>query len=111
VKRYLNFKKLQAAQKLWVKHNFPNRESYYPLLGMIEELGELAHAHLKMLQNIRGTKQKHQTEKGDAIGDIVIYMSDYCTANDINFQDIVEAAWDEVKQRDWIKYPINGVDK
>lgn len=43
-------RKLQEEQKPWVKHNFGDRPSWMPLLGAVEELGELAHAHLKKLK-------------------------------------------------------------
>lgn len=94
---------LQKQQKSWVAHNFPDRLDYYPLLGAMEELGELSHAHLKTLQGIRGTALEHYDKKCDAIGDIIIYLADYCTANDICMQSALEQTWDHVQGRDWQK--------
>ena len=91
----LTFRQLQQQQIPWVKHNFPTRDAYYPLLGAVEELGELCHAHLKSLQGIRGTAAEHQEAKKDAVADAVIFLADYCTANDIDFQEAVEKTWGE----------------
>lgn len=99
---------LQEEQKPWVKHNFGNRPSWYPLLGVVEELGELAHAHLKEEQGIRGTKAEHMEAKKDAVGDIVIFLADYCSAEGIDLQKAVDEAWSEVKKRDWKAHPKTG---
>jgi NTP pyrophosphatase (non-canonical NTP hydrolase) len=104
----LSLAQLQAEQRPWVEHNFPGREPYYPLLGAIEELGELCHAHLKQLQGIRGTSEEHQTAKADAVGDAIIFLADYCTANGIDLQQAVEETWGKVKQRDWQKDKLDG---
>lgn len=106
----LTFKQLQDEQVSWVQHNFPGRKSFYPLLGVVEELGELAHTHLKALQGIRGTPEEHEEAGKDAIGDIVIFLSDYCTAMGWDFQEIVEHTWfDVVKKRDWQANRDEGV--
>ena len=99
---------LQSEQVPWVAHNFPSREPFYPLLGAVEEIGELAHAHLKMLQGIRGSKEEHLANARDAVGDIVIFLADYCQAMGFDFQQVVETTWDTVKQRDFRKYPKDG---
>lgn len=104
-------KQLQEEQKPWVIHNFPGRKPYYPLLGAVEELGELAHAHLKQEQGIRGTKAEHQEKKIDAVADVIIFLADYCTANDIDLHEAVEGTWEKVKKRDWKNDPVNGNSK
>jgi len=38
-------------------------------MGLVEEVGELAHAHLKNEQGIRGTPEEHVQAKVDAIGE------------------------------------------
>ena len=100
-------RKLQEEQKKWTKHNFGDRPSWQPLLGAVEELGELAHAHLKSAQGIR-VNERHFENKKDAIADIVIYLADYCTAEGIDFEDTVQSVWDEVKKRDWKKNNETG---
>lgn len=42
----MNLETLQAEQAEWSARNFGPHEAWQPLLGMIEEVGELAHAHL-----------------------------------------------------------------
>jgi NTP pyrophosphatase (non-canonical NTP hydrolase) len=102
-------KQLQAEQLNWVKHNFGDRPSWQPLLGAVEELGELCHAHLKASQGIR-ISEPHQEAKIDAIGDIIIYLADYCSAENIDIEMAVLDTWQKVKQRDWKKYPVNGLN-
>lgn len=100
--------RLQTAQGRWVAHNFPNENPHSPLLGLTEEVGELAHAHLKREQKIRGTEAEHQAAAADAIGDIVIYLASYCNRNGYDLETCVGEAWVEVRDRDWKKYPTDG---
>jgi DNA-binding XRE family transcriptional regulator len=81
------------------------------LRGVGIALGRLSHAYLKKKQGIRGTDAKHDADMGDAVADAVIYLADFCSAMGFDFQDIMERTWSEVKQRDWIKYPLNGVSQ
>lgn len=101
----------QQEHRKWLKHNFPDQQAHDALLGLIEEVGELAHAHLKAQQSIRGTSQKHRADAVDAIGDIMIYLASYCNTNGYQLSGCLESAWSEVKDRDWIKYPTNGVSE
>jgi NTP pyrophosphatase (non-canonical NTP hydrolase) len=96
----ITLRQLQEEQRPWVQYNFPGRLPYYPLLGAMEELGELAHHHLKNEQGIR-MNENHHEQKIDAVADVVIFLSDYCTANGICFQDALNKTWLSVKQRDW----------
>jgi NTP pyrophosphatase (non-canonical NTP hydrolase) len=109
--RMLTFKQLQDEQRPWVKHNFPGREAVDPLLGAVEELGELAHAQLKMRLGIRGKESVHREHAADAVADTIIFLSDYCSAMGFDLQQIMEDTWAEVKQRDWVKYPLDGRTK
>jgi NTP pyrophosphatase (non-canonical NTP hydrolase) len=110
----MNFAQLQAEQRAWCKYNFPSQEAYHPLLGIIEEVGELAHAHLKGEQHIR-IGGEHisliRAAKKDAIGDIVIFLAGYCNAHDFDFDAIIEATWAHVQKRDWHAFPTNGETK
>lgn len=105
----MNLIDLQTQQGVWVRRNFPNESEHGPLLGLTEEVGELAHAHLKSEQGIRGTKQDHRAKAADSIGDIVIYLASYCNRNGYDLASCVQAAWDEVSKRDWRTNPDNGV--
>ncbi|MCL5265162.1 MAG: hypothetical protein M1343_08235 [Chloroflexi bacterium] len=123
----LTFRQLQQEQRAWIQYNFPGRHDFQPLLGVVEELGELAeatddprlleltkklgklaHSHLKRVQGIRGTAEEHHAKAKDAIGDIVVFLSDYCSACGYDFQEIIETTWAEVKQRDWQKDKLRG---
>ena len=104
----LTFKQLQEEHRIWVEKNFPDSPNYHSLLGVVEEVGELSHAHLKREQGIRGTEQEHIEEAKDAIGDTIIYLTDYCTRMGFDFQEIMEDTWNQVKQRDWQKNPKKG---
>jgi NTP pyrophosphatase (non-canonical NTP hydrolase) len=63
-------KELQDEQVPWVKHNFGDRESWQPVLGIIEEMGELDKA----------LYEGDREEILDSIADVMIYMADYCSA-------------------------------
>lgn len=73
----LTIEQLREEMIPWTDANFGTREAWQPELGMIEELGELAHAYLKMRQGIRGTEAEHLEAIKDAIGDFIIYWSDW----------------------------------
>lgn len=104
----LTFKRLQCGVKEWAEHNFGEQKPYRPLLGVTEEVGELAHAQLKMEQGIRGSVGEHIAEAKDAVGDIIIYLADYCARSGFDMQTIIEEVWGKVSQRDWKKNPETG---
>jgi NTP pyrophosphatase (non-canonical NTP hydrolase) len=99
---------IQQEHKKWELHNFPDVTTDDLLLGIMEELGELCHSHCKMKFNIR-TNENYEEGLQDAIGDIVLFLMGYCSLMGYNLQAIIEKTWDEVKQRDWVKYPEKGV--
>lgn len=73
----MDWERLIAERNEWVAHNFPDNKLPRPqetTLGLIEEIGELAHSHLKELQNIRGTAEEHQANAKDAVGDATVYL-------------------------------------
>jgi NTP pyrophosphatase (non-canonical NTP hydrolase) len=73
-----------------------------------EEMGELAHAVLKQSQGIRGTREDHDADMRDAIGDIVIYLAGLCSAKGWDLDKIVETTAYEVMRRDWVTDPLRG---
>jgi hypothetical protein len=70
----------------WSRRNFGNKQN--PYLGMVEELGELAHCLLKREQGIRGFENPEffREEFVDALGDIGIYAANFAFNNHINVQ-------------------------
>ena len=96
----MDFKTLQEETAAWAAKNFPDAKPYQPLLGALEELGELAHSHLKMEQGIR-MDEPHLDNKIDAVGDIIIYLAHYCELNAIDLDVAVTTTWSKVQKRDW----------
>ena len=92
----------------WQDANFPGADPYQSLLGMMEELGELAHAHLKGVQGIRHTENEIREMKIDALGDILIFMIHYANQHDLSLIDCLERAWKQVKSRNWKERPLTG---
>lgn len=66
---------IHAENKAWVAKNFSNRAKHHPFLGIVEELGEL-------------DESKTQEEIDDAIGDTMIFTADFCTAQDLSFDEL-----------------------
>ncbi len=102
------FKQLQEEVQTWQEYNFGTHDAIDPLLGAVEELGELAHAHLKESQGIRGHPEALQLEARDAVADCIVYLTDYCSVRGWDLDEIMRETWDQVKQRDWKKYPMTG---
>src|SRR5581483_12067265 len=99
-----SIQEIQAENASWVQANFPHHNTDHPLLGVIEEVGELCHAVLKRKQNIR-TEEDHIEKERDAIGDIVIFLMDYCTCRGYDLTTVVNEVWEKVRLRDWRKDP------
>lgn len=62
-------RRIQAEQRPWVAHNFGDRPSWMPLLGIVEEAGELCDAE----------DQRNLNDISDALADIMIFALDYCS--------------------------------
>jgi NTP pyrophosphatase (non-canonical NTP hydrolase) len=106
-----SLRELQNQVGDWSKRNFGDTHLPYdlaPLLGVVEELGELCHGLLKAAQGIRGEYGEHVDKIADAVGDLVIYLLDFCERNNLDLWGCVLRAWSEVRERDWRKYPKNG---
>lgn len=101
---------LQERMHEWRTYNFPDADAEQQLLGVFEEIGELAHARLKQIQNIRGNEDLLDKEI-DAVGDTVVYLMGFCSYRGLSFGECLARAWNEVKDRDWVRYPQNGVSE
>ena len=100
-------KKVQDEHRSWQLHNFGPPSVVESLIGVTEELGELSHAYLKNRQGIR-LNENHEEKMKDAVGDLLIYLIAFCEAKRFDLEDILQKTWDEVRQRDWVKFPNNG---
>lgn len=104
----MTFTELQAEVAKWSLANFGHAPAWHPLLGIGEEVGELNHAFLKAAQGIRGTAEEHRQAAADAVGDIAIYLADFCHRYGLDMSECVAVAWNTVKNRDWSKRPMTG---
>ena len=103
-----DLRRIQREQRNWAERNFgKDTPTWHPLLGVVEEIGELCHAHLKEAQGIR-INEDHVASAKDAIGDTVIYLIDYCNRRGFDFADIIVETWSEVGARDWTKHKEIG---
>ena len=103
-------RELQQESDKWRLKNFGKTSPTEMLLGISEELGELAHAQLKEIQNIR-LNEDHLNDAKDAVGDIVIFLCGYCSSRNWSIEEVTKESWKRVSKRDWIKFPINGRDE
>lgn len=76
-------------------------------LGVCEEAGEMAHCLLKRNQGLRGMDKPEVfvPECTDAIGDIMVYLAELCTAEGWNLEHIFVATVDKVTKRKWKDSP------
>lgn len=99
---------IQIEQAVWAQRNFGDRNPYDAILGIMEELGELSHAMLKKKQGIRGSEEEHIAAAKDAIGDMLVYMLDFCTGMKWDMMQILDETWTEVEKRDWVANRQDG---
>lgn len=100
----------EEEHREWANKNFGyDRDWRDPLMGLVEEVGELHHALLKQKQGIRGSHEKHELDAMDAVGDIVIYLQDLCNIRGWRLSEILRDTWESVKRRDWKTNPRDGV--
>ena len=97
----MDLESLQLQHRHWLNENFPHQTSEQALFGVVEEVGELAHAHLKGQQGIRHMPEEILAMKIDAIGDIVIFLDGYCYGEGLSFPHVVSETWKKVRRRNW----------
>lgn len=85
----------------WTKLNFPGQVPWQPLMGVVEEVGELAHAYLKATQNIRGSAASHREAMIDAVGDQMVFLVNFCSHLGIDASEALRTTWTQVKARNW----------
>src|ERR1700690_3485292 len=114
---------LQALQEdlhEWRMRNFPDCTPNQQFLGMVEEMGEIAHIMLKHEQGIRNSAHMPDMEAlneakkqvKDGIAALMIFTMGLCSLMGWDLTYIVTStAVNEVMRRDWITYPKNGVSE
>jgi NTP pyrophosphatase (non-canonical NTP hydrolase) len=100
---------LQTKLHEWRQRNFPDSSAMQQLLGVVEEVGELAHVVLKREQGIRGMSDlQAQDLILDAVGDIQIFLAGFCSYEDISMEIAYRQTAEEVMKRDWVRFPDTG---
>lgn len=107
VPRLDELRRLQGLVGRWQGANFDGSDPTHPLLGLVEEVGELSHHWLKSLQRIR-SNEYHEEGIKDSIGDIVIYLCAFCVRAGYDLKGCVEDTWEEVRKRNWRTFPEDG---
>lgn len=103
----VDFEQVQAEVLEWNEKNFESAELWEAFVGAVEELGELGHHLLKRHQKIRPSED-HDAGIRDAVGDIVIFLMQFCSREGVYLADCVEAVWKEVRRRDWTENREDG---
>lgn len=115
-----SLREIQAEVGRWSINNFGFQVSkrtgvelgsLAPLMGMGEELGELFHAVLKHHQGIRemALMSAYEEARNDALADILIYMCDFATREDVDLQAVLNKVWlGVVAKRNWVDAPVTG---
>jgi NTP pyrophosphatase (non-canonical NTP hydrolase) len=85
----IDWPELQKEVGEWSVKNFGTQPPERRILGMIEELGELAHCVVKQEQKIRTNTSTMQKE-WDAVGDLIIYMLDFCYSINLDLSSIIQ---------------------
>ena len=80
------------------KNDYGPKEGTDSIFGLAEEVGELASAHI----------ESNEEKIVDSVGDIEIYLADYCNKKEINLEKTTDETWRQVKQRNWNKNKENG---
>lgn len=99
-----NLATLQSEHAAWLADRFGHHGDRLPdmtFAGIVEEVGELAHHHLKQQQGTHESDSKHEAGAKDAVGDIVIFLCGYCTSRGWSIAEIVEAVWANVQTREY----------
>ncbi|SRR6266404_8351637 len=69
----------------WAAYNFSHKRD--PAWGVVEEIGEAAHACLKKFQGIRGYDEtRFHLDFADSLGDAMIFLSDWCSLHQAYFK-------------------------
>ena len=104
----IDLRTMQKEVRAWGKKHFPGAEPHYCVLGAMEELGELAHAHLRLLERL-GDVSAQEAKERDAVGDVVVFLAHFCEMKGYDLESIIKGVWQEVQERASKRYPNNGL--
>jgi len=96
---------LQARLKNWEQEQMTS-STLITTLGIVGEIGELAHAVVKYQQGVRGiTGKKLREIAEDALVDALIFILATATHLDIDLQDALNKISEKVLARNWREWP------
>lgn len=95
----------------WAFGNFGPEPAMNQIVGLAEEVGELARAVLKKERGIRGSDGEWHEEIEKEIGDVAISLLMVCNSVGVNFEEMLRERWEHVKARSVNHDPINGDSK
>jgi NTP pyrophosphatase (non-canonical NTP hydrolase) len=115
----MDLRAIQRRLREWQLANFTQRQLTIKeccilqmALGMNEEAGEVACHVLKGTQSIRSGENGFDKEQiADGVIDAFVFGMQLLSLLDIDVEKALSTTLDEVLNRDWIKFPSNGVDK
>jgi len=81
------------------------------LRNLTKAVGRLCHHQLKFSQNIRGTSAQHVEGGKIQMERVFVQVHRISFALHLNFLNIIESVWSEVKKRNWKKDRQNGAQK
>lgn len=114
---------ISELQKGMGKYNddwFPDNTDPDMILGVMEELGELAesspvdgevwkklhkimgklsHHNLKRRQGIRGSEEEHTAKEKDAVGDLFNFLINYCNLRGFSLDEIATETLNHIETR------------
>lgn len=102
---------LQDQVGAWRTHNFPQATLEHQALQLAEETGEVCRAVNKAANGYRGSRTEHMNALADGVGDVAISLAALCDRAGIDLAVCIETAWHVVSQRDWRRFPRNGVSE
>jgi hypothetical protein len=82
----MNISTLQKSLFIWANQNFPQSKAPENLQGIIEELGELIDVELGIH---KFDVIKTNSEREDAVCDMLIYIMNYCSFKKVNLETII----------------------
>jgi NTP pyrophosphatase (non-canonical NTP hydrolase) len=74
-------------------------DSLAPLLGMVEEIGELCHVTVYRHQGRGFTPAEARAAKIDALADLLIFSCDYASREGIDLTSALNETWEKVQHR------------
>lgn len=86
------FSEIQIEVGEWSSDNFPGQPDVNPLMGSGEEMGELADT-IKL-------DEEPDDEELDAVGDILVYLADFCAIRGLDYQKVYELSKERTPEYD-----------